>query len=403
MTYPTDSNRLVTRLTAGAMLAVALLALPGRLLSAEPVSHVWVAGDDNAVKLLSETGEISLTLEDVDSIRGIAIDDRRSLVWLVTCRRELFAYDFDGVLQTSTTLPVLRGHKKYDYEDDDDDDDGHWRRYSDDDDDDDDDGSRCRIKPGQGGGDSDDDDDDDDNDSKRYKKKDAYTWVRKFLYYIFGHYFARNSINHAELVVDVNDGAVWVGAHSALFKVSNSGDVLVEKKLYSNVETLAFDRELQRLWVGTRRSVKAYDTDGLEVMQLPFSRWIRIKRIAFDEKFNELWVATLGSLRRFDREGTQIFKERVYGIRQLASDGKGAAWVAGTKFALKINRDGDFLDRVRIPRRGGIFGDIAIDQNDGLLWALTSRYITREQVGNKYLELLHRHRKKRHIAANGDI
>ncbi|MCG8433581.1 MAG: hypothetical protein MJA83_06095, partial [Gammaproteobacteria bacterium] len=190
---------------------------------------------------------------------------------------------------------------------------------------------------------------------------------------------------------------------SALFKVSNSGDVLVEKKLYSNVETLAFDREVQRLWVGTRRSVKAYDTDGLEVMQLPFSRWIRIKRIAFDEKFNELWVATLGSLRRFDREGNQIFKERVYGIRQLASDGKGAAWVAGTKFALKINRDGDFLDRVRIPRRGGIFGDIAIDQNDGLLWALTSRYITREQVGNKYLELLHRHRKKRHIAANGDI
>jgi hypothetical protein len=145
---------------------------------------------------------------------------------------------------------------------------------------------------------------------------------------------------HLALAVNPRDGTVWLGLHQTLFHFDAQGPLLKTIPLTDNVQALALDIALARLWVATQRAVSAYADTGHMVVVLALGKSPEVRAIDVDAASGELWLALKQTLQRYHTDGALRFQISLDKLAHVASDGQGNVWVATDKDLIRVDQFG---------------------------------------------------------------
>ncbi len=93
------------RIGAFALLCLlALLIMPVLVGASEHA--LWVAGNEEAWKLDEQSVALELMIPEVGRAKGVALDDQRDILWVMTRHGQIKSYGFDGTLRLDIPLPL---------------------------------------------------------------------------------------------------------------------------------------------------------------------------------------------------------------------------------------------------------------------------------------------------------
>lgn len=107
---------------------------------------------------------------------------------------------------------------------------------------------------------------------------------------------------HNALVVNSDDGTVWLGVHQTLLHLGAHGQLLRTIYLPDNVQALGLDTTTARLWVGTKKTVSAYNDAGYLVASIQLGQNPEVTALAVDASSGDLWIALQKTLRLYDAD-----------------------------------------------------------------------------------------------------
>ena len=298
------------------------------------VDALWVAQRDGLVKLSIADGLLSLEILDLKDVRALAIDDRRSLVWVFRKSR-LQAFAFDGELRFS----VPEVHEDGDGEDED----GEGEEGEDEDDEDEEDGNDLELKEGK----------------------------------------------RADLVVNSNTGTVWLGLEDFVYQFDSSAQLLNILPLPEKMKSLAVDSIAALLWVATRRTLLAYDETGGRVHVIELDKEGGAKDIDVDPASGEIWLGEEDRLRRLDAEGMVLIDVEIKKLNGVVSDQEGGAWLTRDKMIMRIDSSGEPLFEVEpFKRKSEKLLALAVDPLDSSLWVAGKKKVAQVSGQGEILQEL---------------
>ncbi|MEM8682202.1 MAG: Ig-like domain-containing protein [Pseudomonadota bacterium] len=203
-----------------------------------------------------------------------------------------------------------------------------------------------------------------------------------------------------DLVVDGVADRIWVNLNTNLLLLDMSGQILDTLVNYGSAScnSMTLDPQRSRLWLCSYSSIKAYNSNMQEVVNIAFLPADVICRSAWDPFHDELWVATSAKIRRYDADGQMTFDM----VNPAASagngytyflkpDGQGGVWIGNqTQFwhmdaagtvSTPITPYSDYADpRVR---------DAAAYTADGSIWIARDAYVRRFSTAGAQLHEQH--------------
>ncbi len=90
----------------GLLIGLVGLGLACPVTAASDIDALWVAESDGAVQISAADGSLLVEVTEVSDVRAVAVDIRRSRIWLLA-HGSLLALDLEGepVLETSVAAP----------------------------------------------------------------------------------------------------------------------------------------------------------------------------------------------------------------------------------------------------------------------------------------------------------
>lgn len=197
-----------------------------------------------------------------------------------------------------------------------------------------------------------------------------------------------------ELMVDPEDGAVWLGMGKCLLRVARSGDIEQAVQLTEPLLSLALAPASRYLWVATEETLTVYSRSGQQVMDVISQDNEGLVDIAYDRYAEEIWVASIDLVRRYSLQGAKTFEAGApYGIRMLAPDRQGGVWLSGLTKLYRMDVSGallldltpfGFFVRIRDLKADPIEGSAWVAGRDSTLHISTDGLVRSEYTGSGY-------------------
>ena len=274
--------------TAAALAALALIPiLPAQTSPAPSGAVVWIAGQHEILKLDTDMGEVVHRIPDTTGMRALAVDPVRGTLWAFGTGL-LAAYDPDGELLLSAALAL-------------------------------------------------------ETDSEA-----------------------------ARLLVDGADGSVWLAAGARLQRFAGDGTPQLNLAFDTVLTAVALDRKRRHLWVAHAPGVlSAYGVDGSPAGGLELDGIGTVDALAYDTELDAVWVAGDGRLQRYDAAGERHFDQPFFSVTHLAVGGEGRLWAATNKQLFHLHHTGlVFFELQPFGGRAAII-DLIADPSDHTAWLAT--------------------------------
>jgi RHS repeat-associated protein len=171
----------------------------------------------------------------------------------------------------------------------------------------------------------------------------------------------------AELAMDETSGTAWLAVEKQLWGFFPSGEELASLHLDSPVKALAVDADASTVWIGTPEAILAYFPASADLVQVAAIQGLQ--DLEAEPTTGGFWVAQQDGLRRYDAGGDLLFAVPMPNLVKIAADGKGGAWAATGKEALRVSSSGEVLFSLEplSENQGEIVG-LASDPADGSGW-----------------------------------
>src|SRR5262245_4062953 len=192
---------------------------------------------------------------------------------------------------------------------------------------------------------------------------------------------------HSALAVNADDGTVWLGINKALLHLDAQGHVLRTIPLAENVQALALDTTAARLWVGTQRTVSAYNDAGSLVASIQLGTNPGVQDIALDVASGALWIALQKTVRLYEANGVLQWETAIATLQHLASAGQSAVWIATDKNLLRMDQSGRLLFTLQPLAGSDTIVALVADPADRSAWVAGHKALT--QVSAQGLLLQH--------------
>src|SRR5438094_667156 len=89
----------------------------------------------------------------------------------------------------------------------------------------------------------------------------------------------------------ISSVVLWLGPNTALLHLDAQGHVLRTIALTDSIQALALDTTAARLWVGTQKTISAYNDAGSLVASIQLGPNPVLQDIAVDAASGALWIA----------------------------------------------------------------------------------------------------------------
>ena len=131
--------------------------------------------------------------------------------------------------------------------------------------------------------------------------------------------------------MDYHDGSVRLATGNTVLLLNASGTVLRSLTTTGDVKAIAFDSVSSKLWVGTSKSLVAYDAFFTAINSIALGKKEELRALDVDANSGKLWVVLKKSVRQFSPAGAPLSSTALEKARAVSADGNGAAWVATEK------------------------------------------------------------------------
>jgi RHS repeat-associated protein len=151
--------------------------------------------------------------------------------------------------------------------------------------------------------------------------------------------------NGKEVALSANpkNGSVWLGVKKSLFHFGPQGQWLSIHTLSEPVQALSWDPATSCLWVGTQKTVAAFNNIGSLCKVIDLGAYPDVQDLTVDPATGDLWVAMKKALLHYDASGTLIFEVDLKKLAYLTSDHHGGVWIAAEKNIMRMDRTGLIL------------------------------------------------------------
>ncbi|MEW8000840.1 MAG: RHS repeat-associated core domain-containing protein [Candidatus Thiodiazotropha endolucinida] len=292
----------------------------------DQVNALWVAESTGVIKVATADGSVLLEIEDDGDPRAVSVDQANAKIW-VYGNDTLRAYGFDGVLLSQTQVSSINSA---------------------------DESASCQEALA----------------SLLYlgglidSGLDCFEHIRSIL-----------GIWPINLVVSKNDGGVWLSVFKTLYQFDHTGTLQNSITFDRIIRSITHETATNQLWIAVANEVVTTTPDGStsEIIELGEREYIL--DLAYDDNLDEIWVVTSSDLQRYTTNGEQSFVQSLRYLRQAAPDGHGGVWLAGQHRLYRMDASG-LIHFEMGPFQGlGLrrLIDIVADQTDHTVW-----------VANKY-------------------
>jgi RHS repeat-associated protein len=315
---------------AGYLLTLTFLcffSFANQLHATEHVNALWVAESSGVIKVATVDGAVLLEIEDAGEASAVAVDHERSLLW-VYGKGTLRAYGFDGVLQTQIEVDSASRST---------------------------DNSECQSIASSHNDHEWFDDNCNDHD------------------YHFEHLGHERAVN---LVVDGNTGNLWLSIHKTLYYFDNSGNYLSSLSFDDVIQAITFEAPSNRLWIAASKKILS-TTDGSTIESTGIDLKRRVADLAYDDELEQLWVASNKRILRYATDGSVSFELPFKHLSIVEPDGAGGVWLAAKRKLYRMDASGLIHLEMR-PFHG--FGEgraivIVADPLDHTAWVASKRSV----------------------------
>jgi hypothetical protein len=172
------------------------------------------------------------------------------------------------------------------------------------------------------------------------------------------------------MVVDKQDGSLWIGSHIGLLKISNAGESLIETSDVGPITDIAFDIKEKKLWAAGKDKLLYLNTEAEVVKQIDLEDGRRITDIKFDQGLGELWIARgREGVLRFNRAGEQTYSSDQK-VEAISPDGTGNLWILDKESLQRIAPTGELLLDIDLEQGWFHLKEMVSDVNTNYLWML---------------------------------
>ena len=145
------------------------------------------------------------------------------------------------------------------------------------------------------------------------------------------------------LTANPKNGSVWLGVKKSLYHFGPQGQWLSSHTLPEPVQALSWDPTTSCLWVGTQKTVTAFNDTGSLCKVIDLGAHPDVQDLTVDPASGDLWVAMKKALLRYDASGTLMFEVDIKKLAYLTSDHHGGVWIAADKNLLRMDQTGLIL------------------------------------------------------------
>ncbi|MES9969174.1 MAG: Ig-like domain-containing protein, partial [Candidatus Thiodiazotropha sp.] len=287
-----------------------------------------MAESTGVIKVATADGSVLLEIEDDGDPRAVSVDQSNARIW-VYGNDTLRAYGFDGALLSQTQVSSINGS---------------------------DENTSCQealtslLNLGGENG----------------SGADCFEHVRSIL-----------GIWPVNLAVGKNDGGVWLSVFKTLYQFDHTGTLQNSITFDRIIRSITHETATNQLWIAVANEVVTTTPDGSSTEVITLGRRQHILDLAYDENLNEIWVVTGRKLQRYTTNGERTFVQSLRHLRQVAPDGHGGVWLAGRHKLYRMDASG-LIHFEMVPFQGlGLrrLIDIVADQTDHTVWVANKHAI----------------------------
>ena len=277
-------------------------------------SVLWIAGDDFIEKRSTIDGASLLNIPFTGEVHSVAVDGVNSKVWVFS-GNNLLAYNFDGVLLSTTPAPIPSPDPGDDHESDDD--------Y----DDDDDDFITDDVEIG-------------------VNSNSDSLWVAMGynLYCIStaGQFGDGVALDGDVESVSVNKSAsiAWVATEENISAYSSACALIASIDVTDDdIESIYYDNDSSLLWVASENSVRAYSSSDTLSFELAIVDAEDITSAGVG-----VWLSVDNKIVRLSNSGATLLNIDLGAeVEAIAGDSDSSVWVALTNTIVHVGADGTIL------------------------------------------------------------
>lgn len=393
-----------------------LLSMP---IVARASEHVlWLAGKEEVWKLDEQLATLELIIQEVGQAKAAALDDQRDILWILTRDGRIKSYGFDGSPHLDIPIPLesvqqmlhykalveeyeskiqdlfashhqwMRDHEKAfkEWEEQHREAYRKWLKEHPD-------ATRKEKREHERQYQNEREAKHEEYHRQKREKEEAFReelenlkdqlseYRKRYWHYFFIANRERHEIERHDvgLVVNKQDGSLWIGSHIGLLKISVAGQLLLANTDVGSISDVSFDIKEKKLWAAGRRELLYLNGNAEVIRQVVLDDSGRIFDIEFDQQLGELWVARgEEGLLRYDREGTQTHSNNLR-AEEIAPDGTGNLWVSSKQLLKRITPAGELLQDIELEQEWYEINTIVADVNTNYLWVLGEQAVLEEQ------------------------
>jgi ligand-binding sensor domain-containing protein len=285
-------------------------------LNPDKVNALWVAESEGVLKLRASDGSVLFEIPYASDIRGLAIDQKRGILWAASSK-SLRAYQFDGLLLLNSPLPSYAR-----YEED------HHKEII------------PVVHPDNG---------------------HIFLARGKTLFHFNEEAMLVSSINISReiesLSLDYKHGTIWLATDTEI-ESFNSSDLskiqTISFQSATEVEAIAYDESLDEIWAIVNHQVVRYSTTG----QLVLSSSVKADETLSATGDGRVWAGDERNVSLLDSSGSELIRIRPFNrddnneLKQLIVEPSDkSVWVAGQTRLAHISVDGQILNDIDIGKK----------------------------------------------------
>ncbi|MCU7806000.1 MAG: hypothetical protein KZQ96_22720 [Candidatus Thiodiazotropha sp. (ex Lucinoma borealis)] len=289
------------------------------------VNALWIAESTGVIKIATSDGTVILEIKDAGDSQVVSVDQQHARLWIYGSNT-LRSYSFDGALQTQTQVSSI-GYSEADH--------------------------FCQ-------------DDVSSSDESDVEDSDASCDDLDEL---------EEDMRPVDLVVNNDDGSLWLSVHKTLYQFDQTGAHLGSVTFDHAIRSIAHEASLNRLWIAVSNRIFTTTADDLTVEVIELDQSDKVVDLAYDINLDQLWVVTKKQLKRYATNGVLTYQQPFQHLQQASPDGMGGVWLTAKHKLYRMDASGLIHFEMR-PFHGegsGHLIDIVQDQTEYTAWVASKR------------------------------
>ena len=167
---------------------------------------------------------------------------------------------------------------------------------------------------------------------------------------------------------------VWLTLGNTVYLYDLNGTFERKIVIGNAIRSVSLDRGRGWLWVATSNMARAFSKDGKEKKSINFGSMARVGSISYAQSLDEIWATRLNGVFRYSLNGKKKSSNIMFAVQQIAGDNRGGLWAVSHFNILKLDTNANPAKpaATSLRWRGRLY-DIAVQDSNSTVWMATER------------------------------